>query len=116
MDVPMDIYISTSRDTFRKPETGMWDFFLNKHQEVDKKLSFYVGDAAGRPKDFSDSDLKFAENIGLAFFTPEDYFTSETLSLNDPKEAASISPQNDSLVIGRNPRIKRNSDDKTGLS
>lgn len=41
------------------------------------KKSFYCGDAAGRlktsstPKDFSDSDLKFALNIGLPFLTPE---------------------------------------------
>jgi histidinol phosphatase-like enzyme len=33
--------------------------------------SFYVGDAAGRKdgkkKDFSDTDLKFAANIGIPF-------------------------------------------------
>ena len=39
--------------------------------------SFYCGDAAGRPataerkKDFNDTDLKFAMNIGLSFKTPE---------------------------------------------
>lgn len=41
------------------------------------KESFYCGDAAGRkgpPKDFTDSDLKFALNLGLPFFTPEQLF------------------------------------------
>ena len=37
----------------------------------DKKRSFFVGDAAGRPKDFAGTDRKFAENIGLKFKTPE---------------------------------------------
>merc|ERR1719277_2952117 len=44
------------------------------------KMSFFVGDAAGRAKakgikkDFSDSDLKFALNIGVSFKTPDDFF------------------------------------------
>ena len=36
--------------------------------------SFYCGDAAGRPKDFSDSDRGFAQAAGLRFFTPEELF------------------------------------------
>jgi len=38
--------------------------------------SFYVGDAAGRPGDHAGSDRKFASNVGLKFFTPEEYFLS----------------------------------------
>lgn len=44
------------------------------------KVSFYVGDAAGRPaegkkkKDFSKSDRLFALNASLNFFTPEEHF------------------------------------------
>jgi bifunctional polynucleotide phosphatase/kinase len=37
-------------------------------------LSFYVGDAAGRPSDWSDCDRIFAERLGVPFHTPEDFF------------------------------------------
>ncbi|KAE8258744.1 hypothetical protein A4X13_0g1478 [Tilletia indica] len=39
--------------------------------------SFYVGDAAGRPNDHSDVDRKWASNVGVKFFTPEQYFTDK---------------------------------------
>jgi bifunctional polynucleotide phosphatase/kinase len=49
---------------------------------IDLANSYYVGDAAGRPfptlagrnKDFSCSDRKFAANIGIDFHTPEAFF------------------------------------------
>ena len=78
-------YVSTMKgkegepDAFRKPATGMWEHFVehcNGGVEVDKASSFYVGDAAGRTQDFSDSDAKFAEAIGVPFKTPEDVFGS----------------------------------------
>lgn len=58
----------------------MWEYFtnnLNDGIKVSLKDSFYCGDAAGRPKtalrpkDFSDTDLKFALNVGIDFKTPE---------------------------------------------
>ncbi len=61
----------------------MWEELENKMNggvKVDRKKSFYVGDAAGREaserrkKDFSSSDRLFAENVGVKFFTPEEYF------------------------------------------
>ncbi|KGR12005.1 DNA 3'-phosphatase [Candida albicans P57072] len=65
----------------RKPETGMWDTFLvdlKKYgitSDINYKESFFVGDAAGRSKDFSDSDALFSKNINLKFITPEELFT-----------------------------------------
>lgn len=64
-------------DPFRKPQPGMW-YLMEQHFNsgiaVDMDQSFYVGDAAGREKDHSDADIKFAEAIGLKFYVPEEYF------------------------------------------
>lgn len=80
-----NIIMATKQDYYRKPNTGMWDFIerkLNKRNiKIDKKNSFYVGDAAGRlkinklKKDFACSDRMFALNLKITFFTPEIYFT-----------------------------------------
>lgn len=59
----------------RKPQIGMWKELQKKLQkEIDLPNSFYVGDAAGRPNDFLDSDRMFADNVKLRFKVPEEYF------------------------------------------
>lgn len=68
-------------NAFRKPGNGLWRRMtadLEKmHMKVNTKDSFYVGDAAGRPGDFAASDKAFAENVGIQFFTPEEFFHCE---------------------------------------
>eukprot|EP00760_Papus_ankaliazontas_P039553 PhM_4_TR9635/c0_g3_i1/m.38221/K08073/PNKP; bifunctional polynucleotide phosphatase/kinase len=67
-------------DKYRKPGTGMWEFLetaANGGISVDRAKSFYVGDAAGRKKDHSDSDKKFAEAVGVTFFTEDVFFKDE---------------------------------------
>jgi bifunctional polynucleotide phosphatase/kinase len=59
-------------DSYRKPAKGMWEHAVEMLGEPSE--AFYCGDAAGRPQDFSDSDKKFAENIGIEFRTPEEVF------------------------------------------
>lgn len=65
-------------DIFRKPEIGMWQELLKELNhygcQVDLEKSFFVGDAAGRKNDFSNSDKMFAQGIGLKFFTPQQFF------------------------------------------
>lgn len=83
LGVPVAVYVATRKDGFRKPALGMWRALLDDLggvARVDLPKSFFVGDAAGRPKrpgaraDFADSDRKFALNAGLRFFTPEMHF------------------------------------------
>ncbi|KAG6793776.1 hypothetical protein NC652_004018 [Populus alba x Populus x berolinensis] len=80
--VPIQVFIACGydgkvEDPFRKPKPGMWQIMekhFNSGISIDMDQSFYVGDAAGRPNDHSDADLKFAKVIGLKFHVPEDYF------------------------------------------
>lgn len=77
LDVPMYVIAATGSNQYRKPDTGMWDFFactLNQFKIIKKATSVYVGDAAGRPHDHSGDDRLFAKNVGVKFFTPEMYF------------------------------------------
>ena len=82
------MYVATHLDEYRKPGLGFWKAFENsrKHQgeAVDYESSFYVGDCAGRlfnptrkQPDPTDTDLKFALNIGIKFFTPEEFFSNK---------------------------------------
>jgi histidinol phosphatase-like enzyme len=86
-------------------------------REVDFSKSFYVGDAAGRAaeagraKDHSVSDLQFAQNVGIAFFTPEQFFlegTADTLTTsakndaeNDSKEKEKDIEDNTQVISGQ---------------
>ena len=83
--VPVQAFLATAEDQFRKPATAMWDLMVSRFNDgVAPNLAdcHYVGDAAGRlagwragaKKDFSCSDRKFAHNVGLTFHTPETYF------------------------------------------
>lgn len=60
-------------DRYRKPNTGMLQEFY-QDIETQNKIEYYVGDAAGRKNDFSDSDKAFAINGDLDFYTPEELF------------------------------------------
>jgi bifunctional polynucleotide phosphatase/kinase len=87
--IPIDVFIATADDANRKPFPTMYQSFLELHSisdsNINKEVSFYCGDAAGRSvsgidpkkKDFSDSDYKFAGNCRLKFYTPEMLFLPE---------------------------------------
>ncbi|XP_003388985.1 PREDICTED: bifunctional polynucleotide phosphatase/kinase-like [Amphimedon queenslandica] len=85
LDIPVQIFISTGNDHYRKPGPLMWEYMeknCNGGTSIDQSSSLYVGDAAGRkkdwikgkPKDFSCSDRMFAANVGVPFYTPETFF------------------------------------------
>ncbi|GFN89813.1 bifunctional polynucleotide phosphatase/kinase, partial [Plakobranchus ocellatus] len=88
LQVPIQVFIATHEGKNRKPCDGMWETLCktyNSGKEVDLTKSVYVGDAAGREKDwapkkkkdFSCSDRLFALNVGVPFFTPEEFFLGE---------------------------------------
>eukprot|EP00758_Cryptobia_borreli_P005862 Tbor_TRINITY_DN5006_c0_g1::TRINITY_DN5006_c0_g1_i1::g.14422::m.14422/K08073/PNKP; bifunctional polynucleotide phosphatase/kinase len=98
--LPISCWASTTEDNWRKPSTKIWDDVCSVVAQrapgytVDTSRSYYVGDAAGRKdfktmagrkKDFSCSDRKFAYNIAaiyskdFKFYTPEEYFLGQSL-------------------------------------
>ena len=73
--VPLIVYTACANDIYRKPSSGMWEEMQKAFGgAVDLENSYFVGDAAGREKDYSDCDRHFGMNLGLTFYTPEEYF------------------------------------------
>lgn len=90
--IPIKIIGITSKDVkYRKPLPYMWNNFVSGYNPE----SFYCGDAAGLdkrsikgiklPKDFADTDAKFALNCGVRFLNRDDYIISDTLTFNNYK-------------------------------
>jgi len=102
LEVPCQFFIATGQTLYRKPRIGMWRTLEQKFNDgiaIDMNLSFYVGDAAGRPenkimkikKDHSSADRFFTMSLGLSFYTPEEHFLN---SKNQPKGSKpSFNPQ-----------------------
>lgn len=72
------IFCAFADDGYRKPRIKVWNLVNG-----DKKTSFFCGDAAGLDKrkigdemikkDFADSDLKFAKNVGIKFMHRDEF-------------------------------------------
>jgi bifunctional polynucleotide phosphatase/kinase len=102
LNIPFIFIASTEDDINRKPRIGMFDHMKNELKiTIDKKNSFFVGDMAGRTKDKEDTDRKFAINLGLTFYTPEEYF------LNKEKEEYKLKGYQLDYT-GKNKKIKLN--------
>jgi bifunctional polynucleotide phosphatase/kinase len=84
--VPMQVFGCTDYGYCRKPSVGLWRLLTrnNDRIEIDLNASFYVGDAVKKPRDFSDSDYKFALNVGIDFYEPVDFFNNKD-SYKGPK-------------------------------
>ncbi|XP_053983356.1 uncharacterized protein F21D5.5 isoform X1 [Hylaeus volcanicus] len=103
--VPMQVFIATGNSIYRKPAIGMWQKLEENNDSVpiDKDNSFYVGDAAGRQKnwapgkkkDHSSADRLLALNLSLQFYTPEEHFLGHkeapyVLPLFNPKNLSVV--------------------------
>jgi len=82
---PFQVFMCIANDQYRKPGTEIFRYMIeefNENIEPDLTVSFYCGDAAGRPEgvsrskrtDHSCTDRKFAFNNNLQFHTPEALF------------------------------------------
>lgn len=121
------IYAAKNHDMYRKPNIELYEQMIRDliqtygHVPMFSKKSFFVGDAAGRIKpdfykklntprtktgDFSDSDRKFAINIGINFMTPETFIldlpdTPYKLKGIDPKQILDSAVKDDYKFIPR---------------
>lgn len=77
----------------KKPNPELFTYII---KDFDKETSFYVGDAAGRDIDWSDDDKKFAENVGIKFKTPEEFFPIE---LNYKLDTEITFPHKQEMII-----------------
>lgn len=63
---------------YRKPNTGMLNTVINKNFKqlnitATKDEMLMIGDASGKPGQFSDSDKKTAENFGIDYMDVKDF-------------------------------------------
>jgi bifunctional polynucleotide phosphatase/kinase len=75
IDIDPSLVIAFTKE-LQKPSTVLFERLLGSDGKAD---AFYVGDAAGRPGDWSDCDRVFAERAGLRFQTPEQVFPLDRL-------------------------------------
>ena len=57
----------------RKPNTGMLEWLIKNYKGLQKSQILMIGDASGKPGDFSDSDKKCAENFGIDYIDIKDF-------------------------------------------
>lgn len=91
LDIPMLAIICNANNIYRKPRIGTFELILDIYKKKNKDFTkfTFVGDAAGRKKDFSDSDYKYLINvktylsksnikIKADFKLPEQYFLKKS--------------------------------------
>lgn len=58
---------------YRKPNTGMLEVLAKRWEIQSKEECIMIGDASGKPGDWSDSDKKTAENFGIDYIDVRDF-------------------------------------------
>jgi len=114
----LEFYTALAKDAYRKPNTTIVEKYILPYMREEPQKIFYVGDAAGREGDFSDSDRKFAfnthlllkyrfpsANLKVLFATPEEFFKGEKASSKewrgfDPKKYYEENKNDDKDIIG----------------
>lgn len=73
------IFLACGENYYRKPHSGAFYFYESLFNiKINKKTSFFCGDALGRKNDFSASDYYFAFNNDLKVYSPESIFYNNT--------------------------------------
>lgn len=85
LNIPVTICIAYDKLSY-KPSLNIYNeaFSSDLQKKIKKKQSFMCGDALGRPNDHSDSDLKFAQAIGVKILSPEEIFQVAAVHVVSP--------------------------------
>lgn len=93
---PIDLLLAATQDNhYRKPSPDLYQAvltILNLNKNNIANTSFFCGDAAGRPGDFSDSDLQLVNNINANYYNNQQYIKFYT-----PQQIFAINPINPSV-------------------
>lgn len=81
LKIPMTICIARDKAEY-KPSLRMMEeaFTEDQMDRMDKKKSFFCGDALGRANDYDNTDKLFAEALGIRVMAPEDFFPMKKVS------------------------------------
>lgn len=60
-------------NSYRKPNTGMLEMLAERWEIPSEEVCIMIGDASGKPGDFSDSDKKCAENFSIDYMDVRDF-------------------------------------------
>ena len=78
---------------FKKPNPSQFRQVFPTPEAFNVPKSFFVGDAAGRLGDWADTDRRFAEAIGVSFYTPEEMFQVPVpVPVAPPDDGAGLDP------------------------
>lgn len=76
-DIQISVYCSREDSIYRKPNIGFKQLIDCDYRN---NMIGFCGDSLGRPGDYSDTDLKFAINLFIPAYSPEEIFLSESLN------------------------------------
>lgn len=97
LQIPMYVSVATEKVDY-KPSKAIFDAIVPATKTWLPEASFMVGDALGRPGDWSDCDRKFAEALGVSYKSPEDMFVHSAKKPINENAYGNIVPPNATFI------------------
>lgn len=95
LEIPLTICIADKKELYKPSLHIFYEAFSEAQRaKLNKKRSIMCGDALGRKADYSDSDLQFAQAIGIRYISPEQCF-----GISRKEQDTSITASKDQEVV-----------------